>query len=224
MFTFDLCSDIFSHKDCLKRQMNEIEYDETKGQVDIQPSFLHAYVKKYIDEIETIPSFHAHMKKYENQIVATPQINENTGIGGENYELGHGIRICRGLKGFNLGVIDEFKFQDYWQKEYKQKLLHGMKIDDYMKYKPDILALSKDDNHAYEIFEKHLVKQNKILEKYRDIKNDDEEKKKCYCHLMVIRRQSRKRRSRGRYFEACSKFGTYEQGSMCNFFKWCDVI
>ena len=38
-----------------------------------------------------------------------------------------------------------------------------MKIDDYMKYKPVVLALSKDDNHAYEIFEKLLVKQNKIL-------------------------------------------------------------
>ena len=36
-----------------------------------------------------------------------------------------------------------------------------MKIDDYMKYnKPELLALSKDENEAYEIFEKHLVKQN----------------------------------------------------------------
>ena len=35
-----------------------------------------------------------------------------------------------------------------------------MKIDNYMKYKQDVLALSKDDNDAYEIFEKHLVKQN----------------------------------------------------------------
>ena len=83
----------------------------------------------------------------------------------------------------------------------------------YMKYKPDVLALSKDDNHAYEIFEKHLVKQNKILEKYRHIERDevgDGEKNNFYCNLMVIRRKSRKRRSRGRYFEACSKFGTYE--------------
>ena len=66
MFTCDLCSDTFSHKDCLKRQVNEIHYDQTTEQLEIQPSFLHAYVKKYQEENETIPSFHTHMKKYEN--------------------------------------------------------------------------------------------------------------------------------------------------------------
>ena len=99
-----------------------------------------------------------------------------------------------------------------------------MDIDDYMKYnKPELLVLSKDEYEAYEIFEKHLVKQNKILEKYRDREND-EEKNNCYCDLMVIRRQSGKRKSKGRYFEACQKFGTYEQGSKCNFFRWCHTI
>ena len=42
-------------------------------------------------------------------------------------------------------------------------------------------------NYNYEIFEKHLVKQNRILEKYRLIENDDEKKKNCYCdHLYCL--------------------------------------
>ena len=103
-----------------------------------------------------------------------------------------------------------------------------MEIDDYMKNnKPELVDLTNDGFDAYEIFEKHLMKQKKILEKYRDMENDegdDEEKNNCYCDLMVIRRQSGKRKSKGRYFEACPKFGTYEQGSMCNFFRWCHTI
>ena len=93
MFTCDLCSKTFIRKDSLKRHVNEIHYGQTTQQLEFQPSF-HAYVKKY--ENETIPSFHTHMKKYENEIVGKvlpTQINENTEISGENYELGYGIRI-----------------------------------------------------------------------------------------------------------------------------------
>ena len=61
-------------------------------------------------------------------------------------------------------MMDDFKFQDYKQQEYKQKLLQGMKIDDYMKNnKPELVELTKDGYEAYEIFEKHLVKQKKYL-------------------------------------------------------------
>ena len=115
------------------------------------------------------------INSFQQQRQEATQINDITEISGENYELGYGIKISQGLKGFNLGVIDSFKFQDYWQREYKQKLLHGMKIDDYMKYvKPELLLLSRDENEAYEIFEKYLVKQNKILEKYGEKENDKE--------------------------------------------------
>ena len=110
MFTCDLCSQTFTEKDNLKRQVNEIHYGQPRDkqpiQLSIQPSF-------------------------QQQRQEAGQINYNTEISGENYELGYGITIIQGLKVFNSSVVDNFKFQDYQQQEYKQKWLQGMKIDDY---------------------------------------------------------------------------------------------
>ena len=45
--------------------------------------------------------------------------------------------------------MDNFKLQDNQQQEYKQKLLQGMKIDDYMKNnKPELVVLTKDGYEA----------------------------------------------------------------------------
>ena len=76
MFTCDLCSETFTQKDSLKRHVNEIHYGQARDkqpmQLSIQPSF-------------------------QQQRQEATQINYNTEISGENYELGYDITIIQGL-------------------------------------------------------------------------------------------------------------------------------
>ena len=71
-----------------------------------------------------------HMKIHKNETLDkvfpnrqkqdATQINHNLETCTKNQELGRGITIIQGLKGFDLNMRDDFKFQDYQQQEYKQ--------------------------------------------------------------------------------------------------------